>query len=153
MYRKVWYEGVPIDDLRIVFEEALSYIIIQLIRVVASEVQVTGPYKAGFLAFREVDHFKHVIDFTKHKHLNDVPQVIVTGGGLHHPQGMTFSVLHLINCILSFICTSLCFFTNSVNFVISLHDLKCIGKCGVKAYPSMTCESSLKKHFLILVSS
>ena len=135
MYRKVWYEGIPIDDLRIVFEEVLSYISIQLIRVVANEVKVTGPYKDGFLAFR------------------DVPQVIVTAGSLHHPQGMTFSVTHLINCILSFICTSFGFFTNSVNFVISHHDLKCIGKCSMKAYPSMTCESSLKKYFLIIVSS
>ena len=153
MYRKVQYEGVPIDDLRIIFEEALSYIIIQLIRVVASEVKVTGPYKAGFLAFREVDHFKRVIDYAKYKHLIDVPQVIVTGGGLHHPQGLTFSVLHMTNCILSIICSAFGFFTNSVNFVISLHDLKCIGKCGMKAYPSMTCESSLKKHFLMLLSS
>ena len=87
MYRKVWYEGVPIDDLRIVFEEALSYIIIQLIRVVTTDVKVTGPYKAGFLAFREVDHFKRVIDYAKYKHLTDVPQVIATGGGLHHTLG------------------------------------------------------------------
>ena len=67
MYRKVWYEGTPIDDLRIIFEEALSYVIIQLIRVVATDVKVTGPYKAGFLAFREVDHFKRVIDYSKYK--------------------------------------------------------------------------------------
>ena len=93
MYRKVWYEGIPIDDLRIIFEEALSYIIIQLRRVVATDVKVTGSYKAGFLAFREVDHFKRVIDYAKYKHLTDVPQVIATGGGLHHPLGFDGATL------------------------------------------------------------
>ena len=61
--------------------------------MVANEVKVTGPYKAGFLAFREVDHFKRVIDYAKNKHLTDVPQVIATGGGLHHPLGFDGATL------------------------------------------------------------
>ena len=52
-------------------------------------MKITEPYKAGFLAFREVDHFQCIIDFARKEYPAEFPQVfMVDGCGIHHPRGM-----------------------------------------------------------------
>ena len=57
--------------------------------VIAKEARITEPYQAGFLAFREAEPFKAVIDYAKQHYAPQFPQVLfVDGGGVHHPRGM-----------------------------------------------------------------
>ena len=71
--------------LRVVY----AFLLLQLIRIICSEIQITEPYRAGFLAFREVDHFKQVVDYARKEYPAEFPQVfMVDGSGVHHPRGM-----------------------------------------------------------------
>jgi len=51
-------------------------------------VELSQPYIAGFLAFREVNHLVRLWERLKHDHPEFIPEVVLLdGNGIHHPRG------------------------------------------------------------------
>ena len=51
-------------------------------------VKITVPYKSGFLAYREVEHYVTLLETLKKEHPEWMPQVLlVDGSGMLHPRG------------------------------------------------------------------
>eukprot|EP01080_Neovahlkampfia_damariscottae_P009968 gene9968-2287_t len=66
----------------------LTYPELKVVYELYQKVTMKLPYKAGFLAFREVDFLLDLIETTKQKSPEYLPQLImVDGSGIHHPRG------------------------------------------------------------------
>jgi deoxyinosine 3'endonuclease (endonuclease V) len=67
----------------------LSYPELKVVHYDLEMVQLTQPYIPGYLAFREVEHLKKLINRTKKNKPHLTPQIIfVDGNGILHPNGL-----------------------------------------------------------------
>jgi endonuclease V len=66
----------------------LSFPELKVVYEIYEKVKMKLPYKAGFLAFREVDFLLDLIFKTQKTNPQFMPQLImVDGSGIHHPRG------------------------------------------------------------------